>query len=187
MMRRLHAAWRTLMLAGLAACLPACGYHLVGGGPAGEAGGGGIGWLAGSTVAVSGDDAAMTRELREALARAGVRLAEGEAAADRHLRLHLAPAAMTPAAYDAAGVPVQYRLSLQGSLEVLARAHGEEGKGGIPEDGWRSIWRSGELAEAGDLYAAGGPASIEAARRRLERDLRAAWLRRALSRLRSGF
>ncbi|MFQ5581131.1 MAG: adenosylmethionine-8-amino-7-oxononanoate aminotransferase [Mariprofundaceae bacterium] len=78
-----------------------------------------------------------------------------------------------PVAYDAAGIAIQYRLTLKGGLAVY-----HQGK---------VIWQSGAVSVKGDVFATGGPASIEASRQRLADDLRKEWMRNVWTRLRAGF
>lgn len=89
------------------------------------------------------------------------------------LRMTHKPERMVPVAYDAAGIATQYRLAVSGEITVL-----REGK---------LVWKSGMVTVQGDVFTTGGPASIEASRRRLADDLRDEWIRNVWARLRAGF
>jgi len=156
-MRRLFALFGLL--------LASCGYHLVGhGGP---------GLLAPDeqlTLVVQGMPARDESRLRERLAAAGVQLTTH---GDTVLFVRQQPARYVPSAYDRAGVATQYRMTISGEARL--------------ERAGKPVWESGPIVKRGDIYVAGGPASIEAARAQLEVDLQRQWRRDLLARLRSGF
>jgi len=92
----------------------------------------------------------------------------GEDHADAELRLGAISESFNPVSYDASD-----RLSHSGSISL-----------------WRKdvrIWSSGTISVQGDVYAVGGPTSIEASRTRLSRDLDRQWIREAWLKLSSGF
>ncbi|ATX81123.1 Outer membrane lipoprotein LptE/RlpB (LPS assembly) [Mariprofundus ferrinatatus] len=155
--------------------LSGCGYHLVGHGD-------GIGAIPADVRTVSlivrgSSDRQLEPMLRQRLKSDSYALIEPQDVIDQeaHANLHVNMSRLifTPSAYDAAGVETEYRMVFSGSL-MLER----EGK---------AIWQSGVIRSHGDVYVAGGPASIEASRERLYDDLRKQWLQDALGRLRSGF
>lgn len=93
--------------------------------------------------------------------------------ADAELRLGAISESFNPVSFDASGVAITYRLSHSGSISL-----------------WRKdvrIWSSGTISVQGDVYAVGGPTSIEASRSRLSRDLGRQWMREAWLKLSSGF
>jgi outer membrane lipopolysaccharide assembly protein LptE/RlpB len=154
--------------------LTSCGYHLVGHGD-------GMGVIPADvrtlSIVGSGESQQMLAPLRQRLNSESFSLIEhGDSTDEEHhatLRLHVAPVAFNPSAYDAAGVAIQYRMVISGSLQV-------ERMGEI-------IWQSGTIQRLGDVFVVGDPTSIEASRERLLRDLRKQWLQDAMGRLRSGF
>lgn len=113
------------------------------------------------------------RDLGVLLQQSGYILAGSEHLADADIRLRLKPDRFFPSAYDNAGIATQYRLVLSG--EATVERHGT------------IYWRGGQISVQGDVFVSGGPASIEAQRRRLEDDLRREWLGRLWASLRSGF
>jgi outer membrane lipopolysaccharide assembly protein LptE/RlpB len=97
----------------------------------------------------------------------------GKDHADAELRLGAISESFNPVSYDASGVAITYRLSRSGSISL-----------------WRKdvrIWNSGPISVQGDVYAVGGPTSIEASRNRLSKDLDRQWMREAWLKLSSGF
>jgi len=97
----------------------------------------------------------------------------GEDNADAELRLSAISESFAPASFDASGVAVSYRFSRSGSISL-----------------WRKdvrIWSSGTISVQGDVFAVGGPSSIEASKTRLRRDLDRQWIREAWVKLSSGF
>jgi len=97
----------------------------------------------------------------------------GEAGADAELRMGSVTESFAPVSFDAAGIAVTYRLSRSAELSL-----------------WRKdvrIWNSGVLTVHGDVYAVGGPTSIEASKVRLRQDLDRQWIREAWLKLSSGF
>ncbi len=97
----------------------------------------------------------------------------GKDHADAELRLGVFSESFSPVAFDAAGIATTYRLSRSGSL-------------GLWRKGVR-IWSSGVISVQGDVYAVGGPTSIEASRTRLRHDLNRQWMSEAWMKLSSGF
>jgi len=97
----------------------------------------------------------------------------GENGADADLRLGAITESFNPTSFNSSGVAIRYRLSLSGSISL-----------------WRKgvrIWSSGAISVQGDVYAVGGPTSIEASKARLRRDLDRQWIREAWLDLASGF
>jgi len=97
----------------------------------------------------------------------------GEDNADAELRVGAISETFSPVSFDASGVAITYRLSRSGSISL-----------------WRKdvrVWSSGAISVQGDVYAVGGPTSIEASRTRLRRDLDRQWIREAWLKLSSGF
>jgi len=154
--------------------LSSCGYHLVGHGDGSGAIPADVRTV---SIAVHGDQQKVSSMLRQALASESFALTESTDIDDTKshavLRVNVAPVLFVPSAYDVAGVATQYRMTYSGSL--LVQRDGEQ------------LWKSGLLQRSGTVYVAGGPASIEASRERLMRDLRKEWVSDALGRLRSGF
>jgi outer membrane lipopolysaccharide assembly protein LptE/RlpB len=154
--------------------LTSCGYHLVGQG-------GGVGVVPADvrtlSIVDSGGAQQMLSPLRQRLSSESFSLIEHDNIADEEhharLRLQISPVAFNPSAYDVAGVAIQYRMVLSGSLRL--------------DRGGKVIWQSGTIQRWGDVFVAGDPTSIEASRERLLRDLRKQWLQDAIGRLRSGF
>lgn len=154
--------------------LSACGYHLVGHGD-------GEGAIASDvktvSIIVAGDSRKMLPLIRQKLAGASFKLVGQEKVADlnSHANLHvrISPLVFVPSAYDLTGIATQYRMVYSGSLSVQRQG--------------KTDWQSGVIQQQGDVYVTGGPASIQASRERLRRDLRKQWLADALGRLRSGF
>lgn len=153
----------------LTLALQGCGYHLAGQGrgsvPADV-----------SIVKVTGTGAS-TRDILPAW-RQYVRdhakgFVVGKDNADAELRMGAISESFNPISFDASGVAITYRLSRSGSISL-----------------WRKdvrIWNSGPIAVHGDVYAVGGPTSIEASKARLRRDLNRQWIREAWLKLSSGF
>ena len=154
--------------------LTSCGYHLVGQG-------GGVGVIPADvrtlSIIGSGEAQQVLSPLRQRLSSESFSLIEHDNIADEEhhatLRLHLSPHTYNPSAYDVAGVAIQYRMVLSGSLKV--------------DRAGKVIWQSGTIQRWGDVFVSGDPTSIEASRERLLRDLRKQWLQDAMGRLRSGF
>ena len=152
-----------------------CGYHLAGHGGGRDGGRGGAVPADVRTVAVSAPDASLARAFRQWAREhaSGWTMADDAASADAELRISAVSEQFTPTAFDANGVAVTYRLSRAAELSL-----------------WRNgkrLWRSGPVTVSGDVYAVGGPASIDASRARVRRDLEREWLREAWQRLISGF
>ncbi|RME84076.1 MAG: hypothetical protein D6771_04970 [Zetaproteobacteria bacterium] len=77
-----------------------------------------------------------------------------------------------PSAFDAQGLPVQYRIEVVGAVTI--------------EHEGRSHWRSGAIAVSDDLTAQ-SPAQLEAEREAKTRELVRRWLEAAWSRVASGW
>jgi len=153
----------------VALVLGACGYHLAGQGR-------GAVPEDVSIVKVTGDDASarnIVTAWRNYVSDHAKGFVVGEDHADAELRLGAISETFKPVSFDAAGVAITYRLSRSGSISL-----------------WRKdvrIWSSGAISVQGDVYAVGGPTSIEASRARLRRDLDRQWIREAWLKLTSGF
>jgi len=153
----------------LALLLSGCGYHLVGQGQNGV--------LTGSkTVALVAYSlpARYVTVFRSKLEQAGYSVRDkSQRDVDAVLLLRQDSVRYTPSAYDKAGIATQYRMTISGHLTV--------------EKNRKAVWNSGNVTSSGDIFVAGGPASIEASRVRLEEDLQRQWLRDIWARLQSGF
>lgn len=93
--------------------------------------------------------------------------------ADAELRIGRVRESFRPVAFDVTGIAIAYNYILSGELTL-----------------WRAgkrVWSSGLIQVQGDVFAEGGPVSIEASRERVTEDLRKQWAREAWSRLSSGF
>ena len=164
----------TLTVALLTLSLSACGYNLVGHG-------GGSGAIPADvktvSLAVYGDNQKVLSLFRQGLVSDSFTLIESADVEDSKshvvVRINLAQLLFVPSAYDIAGVATQYRMTYAGVVSVQ-RAE-------------KQLWQSGRVQRTGSVYVTGGPASIEASRERLLRDLRKQWVSDALGRLRSGF
>lgn len=173
MIRLLPVRMRLLAVAAGMLMLASCGYHLVGHG-------GGTGAIPADvhTLTLSGNgDATVMSALRQRLLSDQYQLVEDMAVADQAhhalLHVHIAPLVFVPSAYDATGIATQFHMSFNGSLM-------------IEQDG-KTVWQTGAISRDGDLFVAGGPASIDASRLRLLRDLQKQWVSDAIGRIRSGF
>lgn len=92
---------------------------------------------------------------------------------DAEFRLDDVSEDFSPVSFDASGVAVTYRLSLSGRVSL-----------------WRGgniIWESSSIHKQGDVYVVGDPASTEALKKRLKKDLQKQWVREAWRALTSGF
>jgi len=149
--------------------LGACGYHLAGQGRGAVPEDVGIVNVTGTDPSAHGILSAWRRYVSDH-ARGFV---VGTDHADAELRLGAISETFNPVSFDASGVAITYRLSRSGSISL-----------------WRKdvrIWSSGAISVQGDVYAVGGPTSIEASRARLSRDLDRQWIREAWLKLSSGF
>ena len=158
----------------LSLLLGGCGYHLVGH----DDGSGAIpADVQTVSIAVSGDDTKVANLLRHRLESPRYTIIDAKDAMDleRHamVRVNLTPVSFAPSAYDASGVASQYGMVFGGSIAV--------------DRNGKTIWQSGTIQQQGNVYVSGGPTSIEASRERLLKDLRQAWVKDAVGRLRSGF
>jgi len=157
--------------------LSGCGYHLAGSGEGEGAVPDDVQTL--SLQAAGAEAQQLLPLLRRQIERgaSGYALVDNDTvvAAESHARLMLQSVSehFVPSAYDATGVALQYRLTLTVTLQLYRQG--------------ALIWSSGAMRVSGDVYVSGGPASIEASRQRLLRELRSEWARQAWSRLRSGF
>ncbi|OIO70788.1 MAG: adenosylmethionine-8-amino-7-oxononanoate aminotransferase [Zetaproteobacteria bacterium CG1_02_53_45] len=168
---------KKLLLTGVALLLlslSGCAYHMVGHGNGSGAIPADVKTL---TVAVNGDSQKVLSLFRKRLASEAYTLSDAADVVDEKthavLRVNIAPLTFVPAAYDVNGMATQYRMIYGGSLSVQRSG--------------QNIWQSGNISQRGDVYASGGPASNEASKERLLRDLRQQWVTDALGRLRSGF
>lgn len=103
----------------------------------------------------------------------GYVVGEGEGQADAELRMGALSESFNAVSFDASGIAITYRLSRSRSLSL-----------------WRKdvqIWSSGPIFVRGDVYAVGGPTSIDASKDRLRRDLDKQWMSEAWMKLSSGF
>ncbi|RMG92054.1 MAG: adenosylmethionine-8-amino-7-oxononanoate aminotransferase [Zetaproteobacteria bacterium] len=159
----------TRLLILLLGLLPAaCGYHLAGHGK---------GALPEDVKKVSlhanGVPHYVVSVLQQRLASAGYKLTQVQQEAEAEIRLQQDHVKYQPSAFDRAGIAVQYTMSIRGHMTILV--HDQE------------TWDSGVVTQTGDVFVSGGPASIEASRNRLEKDLQRQWLQKVWSRFRSGF
>ena len=152
--------------------MSACGYHLVGHGDTPGAIPPDVNVVA---VMGAGEAQKYVPTLRSKLTAADYTVISSEVKtqAQAVVRLTHNRELFVPSAYDRAGVATQYRMTLSGSVDV--------------EQEGRVIWQSGPIVVQDDVYVTGSLASIEAARQRLKEDLGKEWVRRAWSKLRSGF
>ena len=155
----------------MALLLSSCGYHLAGGPP---------GALPEDVRLLAiipvGDEADMlARTIRRELElRAGdVVLVKAGENAQAELRIGPLSSTYRPAAYDEQGIATAFRATLSGNLSL-----------------WRdgtSIWNTGDIFMQEDVFAVGGPASIEASKERVLESLRSRWSSEAIQRFASGF
>jgi len=150
--------------------LAACGYHLVGQGD-------GAGLIQKNEVVYAQADSAVTQTLRDDLAkeleRRGYIISADSSIAAVSLHIRQASEQLSPSAYDASGLAVQYRLTLRASAVL-----------------WRDgveVWRADAITVQGDVFASGGPTDIEAQQASVSQQLHKAWGRRCMAQLQSGF
>jgi len=160
--------WRSFVCACL--LLAGCGYHLAGQGRGAIPED--VHVLA--LIATSEDARQVLPVLRDTL----LRSAQGitpvvDSESDAELRLQDVQETFTPIEFDASGVAVTYRQSLDGRISLWR--------------GGKAIWKSGGIHVQGDVYVVGDPASTEALRERMRRDLQEKWVREAWRALTSGF
>jgi len=157
-----------------AAVLAACGYHLAGHGEGRSAIPPDVRTLSIQAAPASKEFVPLLRQ-RILAESHGYSVTDNPADPTHHavLRMNHRPERFVPVAYDAVGVATQYRLAISGEIAVY-----QQGK---------VIWQSGLVTVQGDVFTTGGPASIEASRRRLADDLRDEWMRNVWARLRAGF
>jgi len=148
-----------------------CGYHLAGGPPAA------LPQDVQSLIIIQvGDEAGevsgeIRRELQ--LRAAHVRLVQPGDDARAELRIGPLTSTYRPVAYDAEGIATAFKAALSGGI-------------GLWRDGV-SIWSAGEISMQEDVFAVGGPASIEASKTRVLESLRSRWSEEAMQRFISGF
>ncbi|MDQ6993021.1 MAG: adenosylmethionine-8-amino-7-oxononanoate aminotransferase [Mariprofundus sp.] len=173
-MKTFSAHWRRLRWSlWVLLMLSSCGYHLVG-----QGGASAIPAEVHSLSIVGNADASLVALLRPRLTSTDYQLLnEADSVLDLHhhalLHLQMSGLDFRPSAYDLSGIASQYRMVVAGRLM-------------LEMDG-KTLWQSGSLQRQGDIYVTGGPASIEASRSRLLRDLQKQWVSDAIGRLRSGF
>jgi len=161
-------SWRIAVCACL--LLTGCGYHLAGQGR------GAIpeDVYALALIGVGEEARQMLPILRDTLLRHAPDIAPvGAGESDAELRLRDVREAFVPIEFDASGVAVTYRLSLDGRISLWR--------------GGKAIWESHGIHVQGDVYVVGDPASTEALRARMRRDLQQKWVREAWRALTSGF
>ncbi|MDQ6979406.1 MAG: LPS assembly lipoprotein LptE [Mariprofundaceae bacterium] len=150
--------------------LTACGYHLVGQGE-------GAGLIQKNEVIYAQADSAVAQTLRDDLVkeleRRGYSISDDSAITAVSLHIRQASEQLSPSAYDASGLAVQYRLTLRADA-VLWRDGAE-------------VWRADAVTVQGDVFASGGPSDIEAQQSSVSQQLHKAWVRRAMAQLQSGF
>ncbi|MDQ6979849.1 MAG: hypothetical protein Q9M46_00060 [Ghiorsea sp.] len=78
-----------------------------------------------------------------------------------------------PIGFDAAGLAVQYRLSISATLRMYQESS--------------LIWQANNILVSADVFAGDDPSVIESERARLTKQLQTSWARAALARLQSGF
>lgn len=153
--------------------LGACGYHLVGHG-------GQQGVLAADVqqLQLQGSDAegkAMAEALLPMLAaeyQVSLQAAKDDTSVAR-LRVVDAAQQVDISAYDAAGIAIQYRMTLRGAIQVIQ-----------PE---ADVWQSREIVVSGDVFASGDAIAVEAAKARTHEDLLQEWATQAMNAIQSGF
>ncbi len=153
--------------------LPSCGYHLVGQGKA---------TVIPEGVSSASLQASSEPEAKQLLpeliflwkAKASLPRLE-EQATEPHvtLRIEQAETVLTPTAFDASGLAIQYRLQVSALLNMYQQN--------------KLIWQSGILTVYADVFGGTNPTVIEAERERLTEKLRQQWAKEALARLQSGF
>jgi len=89
------------------------------------------------------------------------------------LRIEGAKTRLTPVAFSAAGLAIQYRLTVSAVLNMY--------------QGHRQIWGSGLVLVEADVFEGNDPSVTEAERERLTEQLNEAWAKKAMARLQSGF
>ncbi|MDQ7002807.1 MAG: hypothetical protein Q9N02_09005 [Ghiorsea sp.] len=79
----------------------------------------------------------------------------------------------SPIGFDAAGLAVQYRLSISATLRMYQAGS--------------LIWQASGVLVSADVFAGNDPSVIESERARLTKQLQISWAKSALARLQSGF
>lgn len=150
--------------------LAACGYHLVGqGGDAGLI-------ETGELVHVQADNEQgkiLVRQLKVQLQRRGYTLVDSSSEAKAQLHIQHASEKLSPTAYDASGLAVQYRLTIQADASLWR--------------GGEEVWREAAINASGDIFASGGPSDVDAQQRTVSHQLQQSWVRECVARLQSGF
>jgi len=166
---------RVLRIGFLAGLLPlaGCAYHLVGHG-----GGNGAIPADVNAISITGNaDAGLLSQLKQRLQSDRYTIINDNKVEDqsRHATVivNMAALVFTPSTFDINGLATQYSMTLSGVLRV--------------NRGDKTIWQSGPIQRQGDVFVTGGPASIEASKQRLQKDLSKQWLSDAIGRIRSGF
>ncbi len=171
-----HASCSVVMSMMFALLLTSCGYHMVG-----QADSGGAIPEDVTTVSIQGLGGAaetLLPELKRQFAgnnRYQMIAVEDVTDAQAHAVLRIEQAAETfvPSAYDQSGIATQYRMTISGNVRIY-----REGK---------LIWETGVVSESGDVYVAGGPTGIESSRKKIQENLRKAWIFAVWGRINSGF
>ncbi len=160
----------------LAMLLSACGYHL-----AGQGDGAGAIPEDVETVSIEGVGA-VAKSLLPALKRPFSRqgryqvVAAGsvvDEALHAVIRIERGAESFKASAYDQSGIATQYRMSIKGNVRLYRAG--------------KLLWESGIITKSGEVFVTGGPAGIEASRKRIREDLRKEWVLTAWSRINSGF
>jgi len=175
-MHRAGRAVTTVLLAVLLLLPASCGYRLVGQG--GESGVIPAEVMTLSVQATNTIARGLAPGLKRQLARGGrYAVVSGKEPVDdaTHalLRIDQASELFAPSAYDASGIATQYRMRLTAAVRIYRAG--------------KLFWESGAIVVAGDVFVAGGPASIESSRERIRRDLQKEWVQTVMARIRSGF
>ncbi len=162
-------------LLAIALLLGGCGYHLVGQGkatviPEGV-----------RTASLEAEQSAVAGRLLlafKALWQGNTHLPplRDEAADDAAhvtVRIEQASETFSPIGFDAAGLAVQYRLSMRGALRMYRQD--------------ALIWQAESIAVSADVFVGSNPSVIESERARLREQLEDDWARQAMARMQSGF
>jgi len=164
--------YKLLFIASL--MLTSCGYHLVGHGTATVIPEGVI--TATLEANQNGVDRNLLAELKyQWQQKDNLPTLADEGMGEEHitLRIEKVKVSFTPAAFDASGLAIQYRLSIGGMLSMYQQD--------------TLIWGSGEILESADIFEGSDPSVTEAERNKWTEQLTQEWAKDALSRLRSGF
>jgi len=99
--------------------------------------------------------------------------ASAESRADAEIHIGSLNESIPPISFDASGIVTVVRMSLSSDIKL-----------------WRDselIWSSSPISVFEDVNVSGGPAAIEAAKRRIRSDLEEQWIRQAWLKLSSDF